>query len=180
MYKIYRKPTISRFNVVVKNPDGSISIRKGSRSDKAGVGNTDIAVKRNKRPKAKIDAKSAFTEGKVTLSLPLVTVSEANCSEFWKTQNDRHQAQKAIVAMILNPVKDRVKLPCHIKLSRLAPRKLDKADNLPTSMKYILDACCAIITGDFRPGRADSDERISVSYDQKKSSAYGVEVEFTF
>lgn len=139
-----------------------------------------VAAKKKRLPKVKINAKSEVTEGKVILSLPLVAVSEANNFEYWRKKNERHQFQKRVVASLLKPVKDRITLPCNINLKRLAPRKLDKHDNLPMSMKYILDACCAIITGDFRPGRADDDERITVSYDQKSSREYGVEVEFTF
>lgn len=48
------------------------------------------------------------------------------------------------------------------------------------SMKYILDACCAIITGNFKAGRADDDDRISISYDQVNSSQYAVKIEITF
>jgi hypothetical protein len=57
---------------------------------------------------------------------------------------------------------------------------LDAHDNLPGSLKYVVDACCAIITGDFRPGRADGNKAFSFSYDQVKCSEYGVRVEFTF
>jgi hypothetical protein len=178
--KIIKKRTNSLFRIVSKKSDGSVTISNGSRSLQIDGGGTTIALKKNRRPKALIKAKSVVTEGKVVICLPLVTISEANRSEHWSKSNERHQLQKRIVASILNPVKDRIKLPCHIKLTRLAPRKLDKTDNLPTSMKYVIDACCAIITGDFRPGRADDDKRITISCDQKSSKEYGVEVEFTF
>jgi hypothetical protein len=51
---------------------------------------------------------------------------------------------------------------------------LDKFDNLPMSFKYIVDAVCAIITGNYVAGKADSDERISISCDQVKSKVYGI------
>jgi hypothetical protein len=114
----------------------------------------------------------------VTLRLPIRTVSEANCFEHWTKKHARHKAQKQAVALALNPQRSRIKLPCHIKITRVAPRKLDQHDNLPMSVKYILDTCCAIITGDFRPGRADDDERITVSYEQEKNSDYSVIIEF--
>jgi hypothetical protein len=44
------------------------------------------------------------------------------------------------------------------------------------SLKYILDAVCEIITGDFVPGRADSHEGLDVSYDQVISSEYAVKI----
>lgn len=117
---------------------------------------------------------------RVEITLPLRTVSEMNCSEHWTKKHKRHRIQEKTVVLSLNPVREHIKLPCHITLTRYAPRKLDKHDNLPISLKYILDACCAIITGDFRPGRADDDERISISYDQVKYPHYGVKVLFTF
>lgn len=124
---------------------------------------------------------SEVYHGKVVITLPIKTISELNCSEHWTQKHKRHKSQKRTVELILNPVRINIQLPCHIHLIRYAPGKLNRHDNLPASMKYIVDACCAIITGDFRPGRADDDEeRISISYDQIKSSQYAVKVEFTY
>lgn len=142
------------------------------------------------------------TEGKLKLStlkgddwveimMPIITVSEANggakkpykrngktCykTEHWSEKNLRHRRQKGTVALTLRPVRHHLRLPCHITLTRYAPRKLDRFDNLPMSLKYILDAICEIITNDFVPGRADSHEGLSVSYDQIVSQQYGVKV----
>lgn len=121
-----------------------------------------------------------ISDGKVTLILPIRTVSEANNFDHWTKKHKRHRLQQRIVGLTLNPARQNVKFPCQIKLTRYAPRKLDKHDNLPISMKYILDACCAIITGNFKAGRADDDDRISICYDQVTSSEYFVKVEFTF
>lgn len=128
----------------------------------------------------KIKLEAQIEPKKVTITLPIRTVSELNCSDHWTKKHQRHRLQQKTVALVLNPVRDKIPLPCHIHLTRYAPRKLDKHDNLPSSMKFLLDACCAIITRDFRPGRADDDERISISYDQIQSFQYGVKVEFTF
>lgn len=128
----------------------------------------------------KIKLESQVEDKKVTIILPVRTVSELNCSDHWTKKHKRHRLQQKTVALVLNPIHDKIPVPCHIHLTRYAPRKLDKHDNLPGSMKYILDACAAIITGDFRPGRADDDERISISYDQTYSSQYAVKAEFTF
>ena len=124
--------------------------------------------------------KSEIGEGFALLTLPIRTVSEANCSEHWTKKHKRHRLQQKALTLALNPIKRQIKLPCHIEMVRYAPRKLDKHDNLPISMKYILDSCCAILTGDFRPGRADDDERISISYDQVISKEYGVKIKFSF
>ncbi len=142
------------------------------------------------------------TEGKLSLftekgddwleiTMPIITVSEANggvkkaykrngktCykAEHWSDKSFRHRLQKGSVALLLRPHRDCLSMPCHITLTRYAPRKLDKFDNLPMSMKYILDSICEIITNDFRPGRADSHEGLSVEYDQVISKEYGVKV----
>ena len=113
--------------------------------------------------------------------IPIQTVSESNrSSEHWSIKHKRHALQRRAVAAFLKPHKSKVILPCAVKLTRYAPRSLDALDNLPMSLKWITDAVCAIITGDFRPGRADSDPRISLSVDQVKSSTYGVRIEITW
>lgn len=144
------------------------------------MGNIKVAGKEKKSTEAKLDLFSDFGPNWALIQIPIRTISELNSTEHWTKKHKRHRLQQKTVALALNPIKKNIKLPCHIKLTRLAPRKLDKHDNLPISLKYILDACCAIITGDLRPGRADDDERISISYDQEPSSQYGVKVIFTF
>ena len=129
--------------------------------------------------------------GWVEIMLPITTVSEANggakqaykkngktCykTEHWTEKHRRHKLQKGSVALMLRPHRDCVSLPCHITLTRYAPRKLDKYDNLPMSFKYILDSICEIITNDFVPGRGDSNEGISVSYEQVVSKEYSVRI----
>lgn len=128
----------------------------------------------------KIDPNSIIGEGKVLLDLPLRTVSEANCFEHWTKKHTRHKAQQRMVAIFLRPHRDKIKLPCKVMLTRFAPDELDKFENLPMSFKYIVDAICAIITGDYRYGRADSDKRISLACDQIKSKKYGIRIEITF
>lgn len=171
--------TDCHFELGKPNLKGPNSNGNGPTKRKRKPGNVRVAGKRKSAPKSKISVNLEVSQGLVEISLPLVTVSEANCFEFWKKKYARHQEQKRIVSMTLNPLRHYISLPCHIKFTRIAPKKLDQWDNLPMSVKYILDAVCAIITGDFRPGRADDDGRITVSYDQKTSSEYGVIVEFT-
>jgi hypothetical protein len=142
--------------------------------------NTNVAIKVKKRKKALINAKSEVYENKVILDLPLQTISEANCFEHWTKKHKRHKAQQRIVACALKPHRDKVKLPCRIMLTRFAPDELDRFENLPMSFKYIVDAVCAIITGDYRPGKADGDKRISLACDQVKSKEYGIRIEISF
>ena len=168
------------FDFMNDKPNASNSNDKAPKLNDNGVGGMKTPIKKNKRTVVKITMNSQFSEGKVLIDLPLKTVSEANCFEPWQVKHGRHKEQKRIVSLALKPLKDKVKLPCKIFLTRLAPHELDTFDNLPMSMKYIVDAICEIITGEYRAGKADSDKRISIACDQIKSQAYGVRVEITF
>lgn len=159
-----------------------------------GSGNINIAGSDKNSTEVK---KTAFVEKignstVLTITLPIFTCSEANGgakkaiklsngktiykAEHWTEKYRRHRLQKGSVALMLRPYKEHVSLPCKITLTRCAPRKLDKFDNLPMSMKYILDSICEIITGDNIPGRADSYEGIDVAYDQEISKEYYVKI----
>lgn len=168
------------FDLLSINANGPNSIKNRPLRLDRGSGNSKVVVKRKKRTVLKITMKSEVLEGKVILDLPIKTVSEANCFEPWQKKHGRHKDQQRIVALSLNPLKDKIKLPCKIMLTRLAPNELDVFDNLPMSLKYIVDAICAIITGDYRAGKADSDKRITIACDQIKSKEYGVRVEVTY
>jgi len=175
-----RKTTKRRFDSVCRDANGSISIRKAPPLRQKGSGNGKIPTKRKKRSVAKITMKSEVYGGRVVLDLPLQTKSEANCFEPWQVKHGRHKDQQRVVAIGLTPLRDHVSLPCKIMLTRFAPDALDVFDNLPMSFKYIVDAVCAIITGEYRAGKADSDKRITIACDQVKSAAYGVRIEITF
>jgi hypothetical protein len=127
-----------------------------------------------------IETNHEILEGKVILDLPIRTISEANCFEPWRIKHARHKDQQRIVALGLNPLKGNISLPCKIVLTRFAPDFLDAFDNLPMSFKYIVDAVCAIITGEYRAGKADSDERIQISCNQVKSDKYGIRIEVIY
>jgi len=107
-------------------------------------------------------------------------MSEANCFEPWRVKHGRHKAQQRVVSLYLKPLRDQIQLPCKVMLTRFAPNELDKFDNLPMSFKYIVDAVCAIITGNNVAGQADSDYRICIACDQVKSKEYGIRIEITY
>lgn len=133
-----------------------------------------------KRKRKLISLKTEVGEGRVVLHLPIETVSEANNFDHWTKKHARHKLQKRLVAFALNPLREKINLPCEIRLTRIAPRLLDCWDNLPMSVKYVLDAVCATVTGDFRPGRADDNKEITVRYNQECRPEYGVIVELLF
>jgi hypothetical protein len=175
-----RKATTCRFDSVIQNQDGSISIRKAARIDDRGKSKGKTPTKRKKRLVPRIPMKSEVEDGRVVIDLPIQTVSEANCFESWQKKHGRHKDQQRVVALGLKPLRDKIKLPCRIMLTRFAPDELDAFDNLPMSFKYIVDAVCAIITGEYRAGKADSDKRISIACGQVKSSEYGIRIEVTY
>jgi hypothetical protein len=128
---------------------------------------------------------------KIVLTLPIRTVSEAQnipvkkkngkyTTEHWTAKHKRHKLQKKIIFFELLPYKYLITLPCKIHYVRYAPDELDKFDNLPCSFKYINDQVCAEITGDYRPGRADSNKNITITCDQVKSKVYGVKIIIEF
>ncbi len=118
--------------------------------------------------------------GMIVLTLPLRTVSEANCFEPWQKKHKRHKAQKKAIFFAILEHKHLIQLPCRITFIRYAPKPLDKHDNLPISQKYICDQLCAEITNDHRPGRADDNSQIEIKYDQVKSKVYGVKIIIEF
>ncbi len=174
------KTTKFHFDSIIRNPDGSISIRKPPKIDEMGQGNLKTALMRKKRNLGRIKMKSEVSDGKVVLHLPLKTKSEANCFEPWQVKHVRHKDQQRVVALALSPLRDKIQLPCKIMLTRFAPEQLDKFDNLPMSFKYIVDAICAILTGNYVAGKADSDSRITIACDQVKSKEYGIRIEFSY
>jgi hypothetical protein len=174
------KATTSRFDSESDGKNGLISIRNWPSRQKKCIPGGKIPTKRKNKPTAKITMKSEVCDGKVIVDLPLQTRSEANSFEPWRVKHARHKDQKRLVALGLNPLRDKIKLPCKIMLTRFAPDELDKFDNLPMSFKYIVDAICSIITGEYRAGKADSDKRISIACDQVESKAYGIRIEVTY
>lgn len=165
---------------------------KGDRSSSNGKGNTKVASSIKTPIEFKCGAFVESGEDWVKMMLPIFTASEGNggvkksymrngkkCykSEHWTEKHRRTKVQKGTTFMMLRPYANMFKLPCKLILTRYAPRKLDKRDNLPMSLKYVLDAVCAVITGDYRPGRADSSDEIDVEYRQIVSKEYGVLVE---
>lgn len=136
-------------------------------------------------------------ENCVVAMLPILTHSEANGGpkksirrqgktiqkgEHWTDAAKRHKRQKGVVLMMLRKYQKDIKLPCVITLTRYAPKKLGKFDNLPMAFKWILDAVCEVITGDYRPGLADDiiEDDIDVIYKQVISKEYAVKIEINY
>lgn len=115
---------------------------------------------------------------KIIWELPLLTVSELNCSEHWAKKSKRHKKQKFFVKLALKNEINKISLPCSVKITRLSSRSLDY-DNLVSSQKWVVDAICDLLIPGLKPGRADGDERIKIFYHQEKSRNYGIKIEIS-
>ncbi len=116
----------------------------------------------------------------IIITEPINLANEANSSEGWRAKHARHKAQKKAIFVAMLPVKELVKLPCTLKITRYAPKLLDAHDNLPYSCKWVMDQLCAEITGDLRPGRADNVKGFTFLYAQEKSKIYAIRIEITW
>lgn len=118
------------------------------------------------------------------LNIPVKTVSEANAAEHWSKKHRRHKSQKrAIHTCFAGKARSDVinaGLPIHVKLIRIAPRKLDALENLPMSVKSIKDYIADIICPGMQMGRADEGHGITWSIEQEKGQPkeYALKVEF--
>lgn len=140
-----------------------------------------------KRSKRKLPAPRLFLRDEATVRdrsievvVPVFTVSEANCFEHWTAKSKRHSTQKFQVRMALQRFLAPGTLPCQIVLTRYAPHRLDKRDNLPMAFKYITDQICELLIPGLAAGRADDDDRISVTYAQEESTRYGIKIKITW
>lgn len=115
----------------------------------------------------------------ICVCLNIKTISEANVYEHWSVKKKRRDAQKKLVWIWLQKEKPLIRLPCHIKMTRLSLRKMD-SDNLPLSMKWIRDTIAEYINPGKAPGQADNDERISWQYAQEKWPILAVRIEIEF
>ena len=113
----------------------------------------------------------------IFIQFPLRIISEANNTDHWAKKYKRKKQQKLLVKTKL-ALKKTPQLPCLVKITRIAPRKLDY-DNLCFSQKAILDTICDYLNPGLAPGRADSDKRITVEYYQEKGkkNEYAIRIE---
>jgi hypothetical protein len=98
----------------------------------------------------------------IDFMVPLRTVSELNTREHWTTTYRRRQDEEQVVAVAMqNNLRGRqVEMPCVVKLTRIAPRRLDSHDNLRSAFKATADFISRKL------GVNDGDGSITWEYDQ--------------
>ena len=111
-----------------------------------------------------------------TYFVPVTILSEANKVDHWRTKDKRKKEQKNAIKLVMGRTK--VKPPCIVSLTRIAPRALDAEDNLPSSLKWAKDCVADILVPGKQSGRADGDKRITWILAQKKGKVrqYGLEI----
>lgn len=111
-----------------------------------------------------------------------VEVPSLSNSREWRTRNRVAQAHRKAVSRALGAaLPDLAPVAAHfhrggtvrVALTRLGGRALDQHDNLPASLKYVLDGVCLMIGAD------DADPRLEVVHGQEPGGASGVRIEIT-
>lgn len=108
----------------------------------------------------------------VRVTLPLRTCTEGNAKEHWRTKARRAQQQRQLVRLVLPMHLRTCHVPAHITfrpiivtLTRIAPSKgLDPHDNLPGSLKHVVDEVASCL------GLDDRDPRVTWMYEQRRGS----------
>lgn len=110
--------------------------------------------------------------------IPVKTLNESNSTEHWTKRAKRRRMQRMVVKAYLCAKLEGFRIPCRIKLTRIAPCKLDYHDGLPCSQKSVTDQICDMIVPGLAPGRSD-DKGFKIEYDQKQGlpKEYAVEIE---
>ncbi len=113
-----------------------------------------------------------------TYVIPIKIETEGNKIEHWSKKYLRRKKLKTAIRAFVNGTM--IRPPCIVVLTRIAPRKLDKEDNLPAAMKWAKDAVAEILIPGLVPGRADEDNRIEWRFDQMKGKvrqyALGIQI----
>lgn len=121
---------------------------------------------------------------KLTLTIPVKTVSEGNLRQHWATVSNRKKKQRQLVRLWLNTVGVNFDINgvFSLKVTRIAPRRLDSHDNLGSSLKTVIDAVCEWLAPGLATGRADSSEivkEILTAQEKGAKRTYEVKVEIT-
>ncbi len=109
----------------------------------------------------------------LSVTLPLVTVSEANSHTHWHKRQQRAKMQRQTVhnwlrfQSAIQPC-----LPCVVTLTRISPRKLD-GDNAVGALKHCRDGVADWL------GIDDGDARIQWQYAQRRGGVRQHAVEIT-
>lgn len=109
----------------------------------------------------------------MTITLPIRLVSEANMRDHWGKKAKRVAQQRGLVRLALWHHRHEFGETAVVTLTRIAPRELDKHDNLRAAMKGVVDG-----VADAFGLPNDRDPRVEWRYAQRRGKVreYGVEI----
>lgn len=113
------------------------------------------------------------------VKLPIKTISESNTRQHWTKESKRHKQQKLSLWAELHNRMPFIDLPCTVKFTRIAPRNLDAHENLPMSMKWLVDQMAEYLIPGKAAGRADDSKELKFIYDQEKGNPKEYAVKIT-
>ena len=116
------------------------------------------------------DGPAETTTRHLSIEVPIRTVSESNMCEHWAAKHRRKKQQQRVVALVLRGAASRPDDVSRVRLTRLAPRRLD-TDNGVSALKHVQDAVARWL------GVDDGNCAITWEYAQDKSKHYAVLVE---
>ena len=95
----------------------------------------------------------------------VATVSEANRRDTWGKIRRKREQRERVLEEVSVALAAGSRLPAagpwYVRLTRRAPRTLDRGDNLPGALKAVLDAVAAVL------GVDDGSPSLEVAYDQR-------------
>lgn len=104
--------------------------------------------------------------GRYVVTMPFRLESRANYRGH--TRSKKHiratREQRGQTTLFLRSLAKKPELPCHIVLVRIAPRELDRHENLPMAFKAVVDGIADWF------GINDRDKRLSFEYEQESFS----------
>lgn len=98
--------------------------------------------------------------------IPMKLPSLANRAGRWKGNYFMNKVKCATIRRCLANLK--ITPPCKVIITRIAPRMLDTIDNLPMSVKFVIDTVADMLIPGLKPGRADGDSRVKFEIQQRK------------
>lgn len=118
--------------------------------------------------------KPVVTDGVLTVTIYLPLPNSLNSLKPWWMTSEQRKDQRAIVASVLGRG-ELPSLPVTVKLTRIGPKAMDKFDNLPSSLKSVVDAIAEECYGS-----KDEDPRFTWEPPgQEKGNRVGVRIEIT-
>jgi hypothetical protein len=100
-----------------------------------------------------------------TINIPKMRiVSESNAHEHWLKKARRAKDQRGVTKLFLLAEARKPPIPCVIRLTRIAPRKLDQG-NIAAAFKHVQDGCADWIGIDDR-----HEDLVKYEYKQEKGA----------